>query len=57
MPDITMCKGQVGAIECPLKDSCYRYTTKPSEFMQSYFVIVPFNKESKTCDYFWKEDQ
>ena len=53
MPDITMCEGK----DCPLKETCYRYTAKPSEFRQSYFAEVPFNKEEKKCDHFWGENQ
>jgi hypothetical protein len=49
MPDITMCSGT----NCPLKETCYRYTATPSEFMQSYFVNPPI-KEDETCDYYWK---
>ena len=32
MPDITKCSNE----SCPLKESCYRWTSKPSEFQQSY---------------------
>lgn len=49
MPDISMCKGT----DCPLKETCYRYTAEPSEFMQSYFTISPI-KNDRTCDYYWK---
>lgn len=49
-PDITMCKGT----GCPAKESCYRFTAKPSEFMQSYFVESPY-KDGK-CDYYWGEN-
>lgn len=49
MPDITMCWGR----ECPLKQNCYRYTAKPSEFRQSYFKEIPW--DGKTCNYQWKD--
>lgn len=38
MPDITMCSGG----NCPMKETCYRYKAKPSEFWQSYFTEIPF---------------
>ena len=51
MPDICMCEG----IECPLKDSCYRCTATPSEFMQSYFMTPPYKEEN--CEYYWKNHE
>lgn len=48
MPDITMCEGT----GCPLKDDCYRFKAKPSEYRQSYFINPP-NKGDK-CEYFSK---
>ena len=50
-PDITMCRGT----NCPAKESCYRYTAKPSEFRQSYFMEPPI-KDGK-CDYYWGDTQ
>ena len=50
MPDITMCEGK----DCPLKETCYRYTAKPSEYLQSYFTEIPYNKEENKCDYHMK---
>ena len=47
--DITMCSGQ----DCPLKETCYRFAATPSEFRQSYFLNIPYNKETKTCEYLW----
>jgi hypothetical protein len=63
MPDITMCNGRSLAggdtpVElCPMRNSCYRYTTSPSSERQSYFVYAPFIKEpdGTSCEYFWKE--
>ena len=49
MPDITMCKGG----GCPRKDKCYRYTAKPCEYMQSYFVNTPIDPEDTECKYFY----
>lgn len=49
MPDISMCKSKL----CPLKDSCYRYTAKPSDW-QSYADFAPDDKGK--CDYFWDNE-
>ena len=49
--DITMCKGT----DCPIKESCYRFTATKNEILQSYFVKPPF-KDGK-CDMFWGETQ
>ena len=49
MPDITMCDGG----DCPLKQNCYRYLATPSEFRQSYFVNLPYDKQEDTCQHFW----
>lgn len=49
MPDISMCNG----LDCPLKESCYRYKAEPSTFMQSYFFDVPFDKEKGECEHYW----
>jgi hypothetical protein len=46
MPDITMCKG----IDCPMKESCHRFTSKPDEY-QSYFTESPV-KDGK-CEMYW----
>lgn len=46
-PDITMCKGT----NCPYKETCFRFTAKPSEYMQSYFVEPPI-KDGK-CEMYW----
>ena len=48
MPDITMCKGK----ECPIKDTCYRYTAKASDY-QSYFSEIPYDFKKKECDNYW----
>lgn len=50
-PDITMCMGT----NCPYKETCYRYTAKPSEFWQSWFMEPPI--ENGKCDYYWGENQ
>jgi len=48
MPDIAKCPGG----DCPQKETCFRFTAMPNEFMQSYFVDPP-NKGGE-CDYYWK---
>lgn len=52
MPDITMCSGN----DCPLKENCYRYKAKPSEFRQSYFIHPPYDKQKNECHSFWDMD-
>ena len=47
--DITMCRGD----KCPRKDKCYRYTAKPSDMLQTYFVTPPYKLDWSECDYFW----
>ena len=49
-PDITMCVGT----GCRYKEKCYRYTAKPSEYRQSWFMEVPI-KDGK-CDMFWGDN-
>ena len=51
MPDITMCSGE----GCPVKEFCYRFTAKPNEYRQSYFVEPPI-KDGK-CDHYWGDQQ
>ena len=50
MPDITMCMGT----NCPHKETCYRYTVKPSEYWQAYFMKSPI-KDGK-CYMYWGEN-
>jgi hypothetical protein len=50
MPDITLCSG----LNCPLKDTCYRYTAKADEYWQSYFEVPPYDDE---CEYYWSIDE
>ena len=54
MTDIAKCEGQKGAIHCPYKENCYRFTAKADELYQSYFMELPL-KDGK-CDYYWGED-
>jgi hypothetical protein len=39
---------------CPYKEKCYRYTAKPSEFRQSWFMEVPI--KDGECEMFWGEN-
>ena len=48
MADITKCSDE----ECPINDTCYRYTAEPNEYYQSYFVNTPI-KEDGSCDHYW----
>lgn len=49
MPDISMCQG----FNCNIKDNCYRFKAKPSEFRQSWFCESP-NKDPYYCDLYWE---
>ncbi len=49
MADITMCKGT----RCPKKKSCYRHTAPVTPYWQAYFTIVPYDKNTKTCEHYW----
>jgi hypothetical protein len=53
MADITKCKG----INCPVRDNCYRYTARDSEFYQSWFVDDNVGKlvdNNFSCDEYWE---
>lgn len=50
MTDITKCEGT----NCPVKESCYRYTAKADIFRQSYFTEPPI-KDGK-CEMYWGEN-
>ena len=50
MPDISKCTD----INCPLSKKCYRFTSLPSKYMQTYFSSSPFGEDKKdNCRYFW----
>ena len=49
MADITMCT----AVFCPKKENCYRYTAKPCEYRQTYFVKEPVD-EKGDCKHYWE---
>ena len=50
-PDISKCENE----ECPLKEKCYRYTSKPSEYRQTYSEFK-YDEITKGCDYFWSNE-
>jgi hypothetical protein len=54
MPDITMCYG----FECPVKEKCKRFTSKPDEHWQAYFLDPPYTITDNVfeCNRFWGEN-
>jgi hypothetical protein len=44
--DISKCKGK----DCPLKETCYRYTAESSDY-QAYFTEIPYDITTNSCDY------
>jgi len=51
MPDISMCRGvDSNNKECSRKHTCYRYTTEPDKYRQSYILVIDVND----CDLYWK---
>ncbi len=54
MADLTLCSGD----GCPIKDSCYRFTTTPDPDRQSYFSNPPgVTEEGKfSCELFWGQN-
>lgn len=53
MADITMCRGE----NCPLKETCYRFTAIANEFRQSYFKDIPYNYEKVWCNEYWDNEE
>jgi len=56
-PDISMCSTK----ECPLHETCYRFTATPSDFRQSYFAGDPRDvkerrpgEEETECAFYWE---
>jgi hypothetical protein len=47
-PDISKCEKE----DCPLKECCYRYTSKSSPFWQSYAHFT-YSDKTKSCEDFW----
>lgn len=59
MPDIAMCTGSgqtssksTSLVECPRKETCYRFKAKPSEHRQSYFMGLPYDTTTEECRHF-----
>ena len=54
MIDITKCRDE----ECPLKESCYRFTAPYNEYGQSYFMdsprVIHEEEGPVECDYYWE---
>ena len=51
MPDITMCSG----LNCPLKETCYRFKAMKKVYGQAYFLSPPYIDSE--CEYYWKLDK
>jgi len=51
--DICKCKGQIGEVNCPYKENCYRFTAKADAY-QSYFIELPL--KNNKCDHYWGKD-
>lgn len=55
MADITKCRG----IDCPIKESCYRYTANTSELWQSWFLddnVGEYINEEFKCNMYYGEN-
>lgn len=51
MPDITMCRGE----GCSLRETCYRYKSKPTKERQPYSTAPPIeiaNGLRTVCEYY-----
>lgn len=55
MPDIAKCKGITETQDCPIRTTCYRFTSTPSEHRQSYFAVLPLLGKYG-CQYFMPTD-
>jgi len=56
MPDISKCIGR----QCEIKETCYRYTSKPSVHKQSYFSKLPLmlnENGEQECEYYIDDKQ
>ena len=53
MPDITMCLNE----DCQKKDDCYRYTAKPTPYMQSYADFGRSEVDLQDCKMFWDNSE
>ena len=48
MAEISKCKGT----DCPLKETCYRYTAEEDPYRQRYFIEIPYRRGK--CEKYWK---
>jgi hypothetical protein len=53
MADISMCNGN----DCPIKKECYRHTAPTNQHWQAYFMHIPYDAETKTCEMFWDNSE
>lgn len=51
MSDITKC----GGFDCPMKESCTRFTSPANKFRQAYFLDPPYhiNEGGFSCEMYW----
>lgn len=61
MPDIAMCLGigqtdnrSTSSMECPKKETCYRFKAIPNKGRQSYFMFLPYDRATEICKHFMK---
>lgn len=53
MVDIAKCNGT----ECPLKETCYRFTAPSCMERQLYFASVPYDKKKGKCKMFLAKEK
>lgn len=55
MPDIAKCQ----APDCPIRNTCYRFTSVASVYNQSYFTEQPgkFVGRKFECEQYWKVEK
>ena len=51
MNDICACKGKDTEINCPLKQDCFRYTSRKDRY-QEWFSGIPYDKLTNECEFF-----
>jgi hypothetical protein len=64
MPDISMCPGtgqtngkSTSIVDCPKKQTCYRFTARPYEHRQAYFMFLPYDVSSETCEHYMEASE
>ena len=48
MADLAMCRDK----ECPARERCFRFTAKPSAFLQTYGMFGR-NPRAQYCAHYW----